>query len=177
MEWKCINHERSQPTESTKILYSQIIKCWCTSNQSPVNAFRNTSFSKGQTTNYKRCEGPLWSALVALDVHKWNGTLKLTPADQTFRWGGWCWRSPPAGWTCVSGSCFCWGSTAESRRSLHCWPMKGAFAASGPQQSTGSPSSCAISSWSPTAPSGRNFTRSFLMYFKLYQLNEKVQYT
>ena len=95
-------------------------------------------------------------------------------ANQTLRSGGWCWRSPPAGWTCGSGSCSCWGWTAESPRSPHCWPERGAAAASGPQQSTGSRSSCAISSWSPTAPSGRNFTRSFLMYFKLH---EKVQNT
>lgn len=58
-----------------------------------------------------------------------------------FRWLG----SRPAGWTCGSASCSCSGWTAVCPRSLHCSPAKDA-GASGPQQSTCSPSSCAISS-------------------------------
>lgn len=45
-------------------------------------------FQKARLENVKRYEGPLWSALVGLDVHKWNGTWKLTPANQTLRSGG-----------------------------------------------------------------------------------------
>lgn len=126
----------------------------CTFNKRTVvcsRCFINSSFCKGQTIKHKS----FWGATLVCSGWStcWrNGTLKMTLANQTLRWGGWCWHSPPGGWTCGSGSCSCSGWTAESRRSLHCWPTKGAAAASGPQQSTGSPSSCAISSWSPTAP-------------------------
>lgn len=35
------------------------------------------NFLKGQTTKYKRCEGPLWSVLVGLDVGKWKWHLEV----------------------------------------------------------------------------------------------------
>ncbi len=82
-------------------------------------------------------------------------------ANQALRWAGWGWLSRPEGWTCVSVSCSCWGWTAASPRSPHCSLAKGDAAASGPQQSTCSPSNSSISSLSPTAPLGRNLKRSF----------------
>ena len=74
--------------------------------------------------------GPVW---------KWLAGGPAGPGG--LRWRG----SRPAGWTCGSGSCSCSGWRAACPRSLRCWPAKGA-GASGPQQSIGSPSSCAISS-------------------------------
>lgn len=64
---------------------------------------------------------------------------------------------PPAGWTCGSVSCSCWGSRAACPHSHHCWPGTDACA-SYPRQNSGSLSSCAIFAWFLTAPLGRNFS-------------------
>jgi len=82
----------------------------------------------------------------------------VVSTPEPLRWPG----SRLAGWTCGSASCSCWGWTAACPRSPHCSPAMD-VGASGPQQSTCSPSSCAISSWSPIAPWGIYFTRSLLM--------------
>lgn len=39
-----------------------------------INGCRNTSFSKGQTTKFERCDVPLWSALVGLGLGYISGT-------------------------------------------------------------------------------------------------------
>lgn len=102
------------------------------------------------------CMCVLWSVCVFIVT-----VVVKAVAAQTLRWAGWDLHSPPVGWTCGSASCSCLGWTAACPRSPHCSLMMGDAAASGPQQSTGSPSSFATSSSSPIAPWGRNLKRSF----------------